>query len=211
MKLQRLLEAKYENNIDLSNDGLLKLPDDLPDTISGNFYCYNNKLTSLKFCPSEVGGKFDCADNKLKSLEHCPSVAGDDFSCGYNRLTSLNFCPSEVVGDFYCSYNNLTSLNFCPSEVVGDFYCHRNKLTSLEDIHKQIKKIGGDFYCHDNKIKSHILGLMLIDIGGEIITHLGNGKDVDEILNRWKNQGRKGVLGVQHELLDLGYEELAQL
>ena len=44
-----------------------------------------------------------------------------------------------------------------------------------------------------------------------IITHLGNGKDVDEILNRWKNQGRKGVLGVQRELFDLGYDQLAQL
>jgi hypothetical protein len=52
---------------------------------------------------------------------------------------------------------------------------------------------------------------MLIEIGGEIITRLGDGKDVDMILNKWKNQGRKGALGAQRELLDLGYDQLAQL
>jgi hypothetical protein len=52
---------------------------------------------------------------------------------------------------------------------------------------------------------------MLIEFGGTCTTELGDGKDVDAILNKWKNQGRKGVLGAQRELLDLGYEELAQL
>jgi hypothetical protein len=52
---------------------------------------------------------------------------------------------------------------------------------------------------------------MLIEIGGKIGTGLGDGKDVDMISNKWKNQGRKGVLGAQRELLELGYEELAQL
>ena len=89
--------------------------------------------------------------------------------------------------------------------------CVDNRLTSLKDIHKQIKKIGDRFLCFDNPIKSHILGLMLIDIGGDIVADLGNGSDVDAILNRWKNQGRRGMLGAQRELLDLGYEELAQL
>lgn len=32
-----------------------------------------------------------------------------------------------------------------------------------------------------------------------------------EFSNKWKNQGRKGVLGAQRDLLDLGYKELAQL
>jgi hypothetical protein len=51
---------------------------------------------------------------------------------------------------------------------------------------------------------------MLIEIGGEIVTKLGDGEDVDKILNKWKNQGRRGVLGAQRELLELGYAELAQ-
>ena len=52
---------------------------------------------------------------------------------------------------------------------------------------------------------------MMLHIGGEIWSNLGNGSDVDMILNKWKNQGRRGVLGAQRELLDLGYKELAQL
>lgn len=73
-----------------------------------------------------------------------------------------------------------------------------------------LKKITGRFWAHDNPIRSHVLGLMLIEIGGKILTSLNNDV-VDDILNKWKNQGRRGVLGAQRELLELGYEELAQL
>lgn len=190
MKLQNLVETKYGENINLSGHDLLELPDDLPQHITGYFYCRLNLLTSLKHCPVEVG---------------------DDLRCSYNELTSLEHCSSKVGGNFRCEHNKLTSLRFCPAEVGGAFDCSNNELASLRDIHKQIKRIRGEFWCHDNPIKSHVLGLMLIDIGGEIITHLGNGKDVDEILNRWKNQGRKGVIGAQRESLELGYKELAQV
>jgi hypothetical protein len=105
----------------------------------------------------------------------------------------------------------LTSLEHCPSQVGSSFYCSDNQLTSLKDIHKRITKIGGDFVCINNLICSHILGLMMIEIGGIIKTELGNGTDVDQILNKWKKQGRKGTLGAQRELLELGYKELAQL
>ncbi len=54
----------------------------------------------------------------------------------------------------------------------------------------------------------------MIDIGGDIVI-FGNPVDksyiVDTIMNRWKNQGRKGVLGAQRELIAAGYKELAQL
>ena len=211
MKIRQLVETEYGNRIDLSNGKLTILPSDLPDTVSDDFWCDSNQLTSLEHCPSQVGGGFHCQYNRLTSLEHCPSQVGGSFLCHYNSLTSLEHCPSQVGGNFSCSSDMLTSLEGCPSEVGGDFFCHKNKLTSLEDIHKQIKKIGGDFFCNGNKIKSHILGLMLVEIGGDIVTKLGDIKDVDEILNRWKNQGRKGALGCQRELLDLGYKELAQL
>lgn len=232
MKLKNLVESKYGSNIDLSNRGLLKLPDDLPHIISGDFDCYGNALTTLEHCPSQVGGDFYCHNNKLTTLEHCPFIVGSGFICNSNELTSLKYCPSKVGGDFYCGGNELVSLEYSPSKVAGGFVCNVNKLTSLErcpsivegvfdckdnaltslrDIHKHIKKIGGSFRCNNNPIKSHVLGLMLIQIGGNITTCLDNGLDVDEILNRWKNQGRKGVLGAQRELLDLGYEELAQL
>lgn len=234
MKLKKLCENHYDydQDIDLSKRGLTKLPSDLPKKINGEFMCHENRLTTLEWCPSEVGGDFDCyrnaltsleycpsevggtftcSFNDLTSLEHCPSVVGGNFNCTVDKLVSLEHCPSAIGGAFNCSANRLTSLEHCPSEVGKMFYCGHNELTSLKDIHKQIKKIGGDFRCYKNPIRSHILGLMLISIGGNISTGLGDGQDVDAILNKWKNQGRKGALGCQRELIEAGYEELAQL
>ena len=131
----------------------------------------------------------------------------------YNKgLTRLpTDLPEKITGNFGCIENELTSLEHCPSQIGGNFSCSHNKLTSLKDVHTHIRKVDGWFICFHNYIESHILGLMLIEIGREIITRLGGGKDVDKILNTWKNQGRKGVLGAQRELLELGYAELAQL
>ena len=38
------------------------------------FSCYNNQLTSLKYCPETVGG-FYCSNNQLTSLEYCPETS----------------------------------------------------------------------------------------------------------------------------------------
>ena len=211
MKIRQLVETSYRNDIDLSIGTLTILPSDLPDTVSDNFWCDNNRLTSLEGCPSQIGDDFHCQYNRLTSLEHCPSQVGGDFICSRNQLTSLEHCPSQVGGNFYCSINKLTSLEGCPSQVGGNFYFQDNQVSSLHNVHKHISNIGGNFACKDNPIRSHILGLMMVEIGGEIITRLGNGTDVDEVLNKWKNQGRKGALRCQRDLIAAGYKELAQL
>src|SRR5574344_996059 len=74
--------------------------------VDGDFYCYHNRLTSLKSCPSEVNGDFDCSNNKLISLKGCPRKVGRDFDCLDSKLTSLIGCPTEVGRDFNCEYNN---------------------------------------------------------------------------------------------------------
>lgn len=169
------------------------------------------RLCELKFDP-DIDINLSGRSFKIDELPpELPRKITSSFYCFGNRLTSLAHYPSEIGGTFECGSNLLTSLEYCPSIVGGDFMRADNRLPSLENIHEQIKKIGGEFWCFDNPIKSHILGLMLIDIGGNITTDLGDGEDVDMILNKWKNQGRKGVLGAQRELLELGYAELAQL
>jgi hypothetical protein len=211
MKLKNLFESEYGNDANLTSNKLTSLPANLPARITGKFRCNYNQLTSLEHCPVEVGGDFWCYHNRLTSLEHCPAEVGGDFWCNSNQLTSLEHCPTEVVGGFLCDDNKLTSLEHCPADVGGDFWCNDNELTSLKDINKHVKTIGGSFRCNRNQIESHILGLMLIQITKEIRTGLGNGTDVDAILNKWKNQGRVGVLGAMRELAAAGYEELAQL
>jgi hypothetical protein len=57
-----------DGDVDLNNRGLSKLPLKF-GIVSANFYCYNNRLTTLEGSPREVGGNFDCHNNQLTSLE----------------------------------------------------------------------------------------------------------------------------------------------
>jgi hypothetical protein len=181
-----------------------------PSEVGGDFSCYNNKLTSLEYCPSEVVGNFYCSSNKLTSLEYCPSEVGGDFSCSDNKLTSLEYCPSEVGGSFYCSDNKLTSLEYCPSEVGGNFYCSYNELISLKDIHKQLTKMKGKFVAPQNPIKSHVIGILLVEgCTGLLI----DNKKVEAIINKYlpNKEGKAGFMKCKHELQDADFDEYAKL
>jgi hypothetical protein len=177
---------------------------------SGDFYCGHKKLTSLEHCPTEVGGEFSCRYNDLTSLEHCPTSVSGDFYCGNNDLTSLEHCPTSVGGKFSCGNNKLTSLEHCPTSVGGYFYCCDNKLTSLQNIHTYLKKMNGEFYADNNPIKSHVLGLLLIE--GCSLVDLDN-KDVESILNKYlpTTKSRQAVIECQKELIEAGLEEYAKL
>ena len=142
-------------DVDLDDRGLTKIPLNF-GVVSGDFWCSNNKLTSLEGCPSQIGDGFYCSYNKLTSLEGCPSHVGGQFMCDNNQLTSLEGCPSRVGGskriirnNFYCNNNKLTSLEGCPSRVGGNFYCNNNQLTSLEGCPSEI---GGVFWCSNNPV-----------------------------------------------------------
>ena len=202
MKLNQLHEAKVRS--------VLSVMGKQQDTISGNFICIANKLTSLEGSPTSVGGDFFCGGNRLTSLEHAPTSVGGDFFCSSNQLTSLEGAPTSVGGDFFCSGNRLTSLEHAPTSVGRGFYCYNNKLASLEGIHKQIKKINGSFFAAGMKLESHLLGLILID--GITQIEIDN-KDIEEILNRHLRHPNKklAMLQCQQELIDAGFDEAAQL
>jgi hypothetical protein len=120
-------------------------------TVTGNFNCSRNKLTSLVGAPQNVGWSFRCHHNELTSLVGAPQKVGVDFYCSNNKLTSLEGAPQEVGVDFDCENNQLTSLEGAPQEVGVDFNCSHNKLTSLEGAPQ---KVGGRFNCHHNKLTS---------------------------------------------------------
>ena len=178
------------------------------DYKGGNFFCANNRLTSIEGAPSHVDGYFNCASNELTSLEGAPSRVDGNFDCAYNKLTSLAGAPSHVGAHFYCSHNELTSLEGAPSHVGGDFDCSINELASLKDVYKHIAEIKGKFYAFKNPINSHVLGLLLIK--GVTEVRLDNGQ-VEEILNKHLGRGRAGMLMAQEELIETGLEEFAQL
>ena len=125
--------------------------------VSGRFWCYNNKLTSLEGAPQSVGGGFSCSDNNLTSLLGAPQSVRGGFSCSSNNLTSLLGAPQSVGGYFGCNYNNLTSLEGAPQSVGGDFSCYDNKLTSLKGFPMEIK---GEIDLDSNPIWKEIAPLL---------------------------------------------------
>ena len=140
----------YDGDVILNDKEMSSIPIYF-NKVGRDFYCNNNKLTSLEGAPREVGGNFDCSQNKLTSLEGAPERVGEIFVCSYNKLTSLEGGPREVGGYFDCSNNKLTSLKGSPREVGRDFHCSGNKLTSLEG---GLEKVGGNFVCAFNKLTS---------------------------------------------------------
>jgi hypothetical protein len=200
---------KWQGSFSCSYNKLTSL-EYCPSEVGGDFDCFNNVLTSLEYGPSEVGGNFWCSNNKLTSLEYCPSEVGGDFSCYSNKLTSLEYCPSEVGGSFDCYNNKLTSLEYCPSEVGGSFWCSSNKLTSLKDIHKQLTKMKGKFDASQNPIKSHVIGILLVE---GCIGLLIDNKKVEAIINKYlpNKEGKAGFMKCKHELLDAGFDEYVKL
>ena len=114
-------------------------------TITGDFYCAHNRLTSLKGGPVVVLGNFRCSHNFLKSLEHAPLIVKKDFDCSDNILESLKNSPKEVGGNFHCYENNLESLDGVTRVIGADFNCARNsKLKSLAGCPE---KVGRYFNC----------------------------------------------------------------
>ena len=104
-------------------------------------------------CPINVGvGNFYCSDNKLTSLEHSPVKVVGDFYCSGNQLTSLEYSPVSVGGNFDCYDNKLNDsegfLYSCTSEQVSQYYKNKhlsedlkNSLSEKVDIDIKRKKL----------------------------------------------------------------------
>ena len=111
MKLENYfyIEGTYELKDGLYNvsgdvtlvDIIEKLPCSF-GSVSGDFKCSNNMLTSLEGAPKQVGGDFNCSSNNLTSLEGSTESVAHDFFCHKNNLTSLKGFPKYVGVDIIC-------------------------------------------------------------------------------------------------------------
>ena len=124
-------------------------------------------------------------------------------------LSVMGEQPEQCEGCFYCEDKALTSLEGVPSFIGLDLICYDNDLTSLHNIHKIIKHIGRDANFISNPLKSHVLGLLLIDGLREV--RLGfNNRKIEYIINRHL-RGDRDVFACQEELIENGFEDFAQL
>jgi hypothetical protein len=147
----------------------------------------------------------------VKDLEGYPfkDPYTGDFTYSSEHLTSLEGCPNVINGHFYCSYNKLQSLQYCPQVVKGGFYCHYNNLQSLQNIHKYCKQIDVILWAHNNPIKSHVLGVMLIENLQYVILDQYQ-ESVKNIINTHLETDRDVYL-CQDDLIKTGFVEYAQL
>jgi hypothetical protein len=153
-----------------------------------------------------------------------------------SALTSFDRLPvkfGKIAGHFNMSYVGLTSFEGFPRVIEGDCWCTENKLTSFEGAPQYIK---GSFFVQDNLI-SLISGfpefvgglvnmnyneklpvLRLLNVNGGIILGPSSWPDqkkgdyatVQNILNKYKGQGKKGMLGAGVELTRAGYKDNAR-
>ena len=65
------MSISVDGNVDLSGRDLKYIPIKFKE-VSGYFYCHNNQLTSLEYCPETVGGHFSCYDNQLTNFDGLP-------------------------------------------------------------------------------------------------------------------------------------------
>jgi hypothetical protein len=72
--------VSVHQNVRLNDKNLTRIPFNFR-SITGDFYCYNNNLTSLEGAPKEVGGDFYCYNNNLTSLEGAPEIIKGEFIC----------------------------------------------------------------------------------------------------------------------------------
>lgn len=182
-----------------------------PKEVGGNFYCQDNKLKTLVGAPKIVKGVFNCSSNKsLTSLKGLPEV-GADVMCHDCSLTSLKGAPEYVKGRFDCSDNPISSLEYAPKRVKENFMIVGCQLTNLKNIHSHIKSVGGHLSVMNNPIKSHVLGVLLIE---DLEYFYMSNKTASAIINKYLHylgKGRHGVIDCQNELIEAGLESYAQL
>lgn len=153
------------------------------------------------------GETFYCDDDEsITKIKGCPDAV-KDFIGDRSALASLEGAPSKVSRHFNVNSNNITSLDGLPSFIGGDLDMGGNNLRSLKGIHKLVKHVGGVAYFQGNPIKSHVLGLLVID--GLKRVMLTNDK-VSAIINKHL-KGDRDVNACQEELIDAGFEDFAQL
>jgi hypothetical protein len=85
--------------INLTNNDLLEIPVQF-GIVKGDFFCGQNKLTSLKGTPYHVTGTFDCSENNLANLDDSPKIIGYDLNCSKNPLISLGNFDTQLKRNF---------------------------------------------------------------------------------------------------------------
>lgn len=121
------------------------------------------------------------------------------------RLATLENCPVKIEGDFLCSGNQLTSLIGGPTIVNNTYDCSRNPLKSLDGI---AEKIEGLFLTYNSTLPLlKVLQIKHLDY----LAFEPSEPEIENILNKYIGQGRKGMILCAAELTKAGFKGNARL
>jgi len=83
----------------------------MPRRIEGNFeMCFNQKITSLAFCPQIIEGDFDCLLQNITSLQNAPAFVAGNVSI-YAKPGLIVDYNGIISGDLYLSSNGVNIIN----------------------------------------------------------------------------------------------------
>ena len=116
MEVAKICKKYVIENWSINKDGLVDVDGDVSFL---SFLITRQHAAEFPLQFGSVTGDFLCFSNKLTTLEGAPQEVGGDFYCYNNNLTTLEGGPKEVGGDFYCKNNNLTTLKWTPEYVGG--------------------------------------------------------------------------------------------
>ena len=178
---------------------------------------------SAKF--KRVVGDFDVSNQKLKSLEGCPEIVEGQFDCSFNYdLTNLSGGPHTVTDQYRANHCNLENLVGVATDIGEDLYVRHNlKLASLAGVVKVHSYIVADD-CHITDLSALPKGLYMfisswhrnlpmlrMVLGSPAMTVHRQPPELEQIMDRYANQGRDAVIPCAAELHKSGYEGNAKL
>lgn len=176
-----------------------------PDEVTTSYYCSNTGITSFKgIC--KVGTSIYATNCKLTSLEGLKSRWLEELDVSDNELTSLKGLP-EDINNLDASGNKLTSLEGLSPHAVECNLRKNKTLTSLEGIGTKYLKSCKELNLQGCPITKNALGLVLIH---GLERFLADFKG-SEIIHKYIGGGHDAVIDCQHELIEAGYEDLAEL
>lgn len=99
--------------------------------MTGNFWCYDNKLTDLKHFPISVEGEINCENNLITTLEDLKLVKiSNELNLAENHIKSLKGLPEKIGKSLIINNNPLNDLGLVKS-VNGVIRLHDTNISHL--------------------------------------------------------------------------------
>ena len=121
-----------------------------------------------------------------------------------NQIVDLAGCPPVIQGNFVALGNRLKNVKGGPKEVTGRFWLgmQENKLESLDGFPNRV----GDYAKLPYHDKLPLLRTLACQDGVILSSSSVNTNPIEEIIDKYKGQGKRAIFECQKELEDAGFE-----